>query len=129
MDTAAGGRNMLEHLPDDIRRGLDVARKRAEQRSTRLCVHLNDAVFPIRRLWEGGFAIDAARAPRLRGLVDIFDGPRHLLHALIIASELDEGEMRYEFKQVTAVGTGPVRDFAEETPAPSGFLSFLPRRN
>jgi hypothetical protein len=120
---------MLEHLPDDIRRGLDVARKRAERRSTRLCVHLNDAVFPIRRLWEGGFAIDAARAPRLRGLVDIFDGPRHLLHALIIASELDEGEMRYEFKQVTAVGTGPVRDFVEETPAPSGFLSFLPRRN
>ncbi len=118
---------MLEHLPEDIRRGLDAARHRQQSRGTRLCVHLNDAVFPIRRLWDGGFAVDAARAPRLRGMVDIFDGPRHLLHALIIASELDEGEMRYEFKQVTAVGTGPARDYAEEAPAPAGFLSFLTR--
>jgi len=118
---------MLEHLPEDIRRGLEAARMRGERRGSRLCVHLNGAAFPVRRLWDGGFALDAARAPRLRGVVDIFDGPRHLLHALIIASELDEGEMRYEFKQVTAVGTGPVRDYAEEAPAPSGFLSFLPR--
>ena len=127
MNEAAGGHIMLEYLPEDIRRGLDIARQRAERRSTRLCVHLNEAVFPIQRLWDGGFAVDASRAPRLRGVIDIYDGPRHVLHALIIASDLDADEMRYEFKQVTAVGTGPARDYAEEAPAPSGFLSFLPR--
>jgi hypothetical protein len=124
---AAGGHVMLEHLPDDIRRGLDVARLRNERKSHRLCVHLNDAVFPIRRLWDDGFAIDSARAPKLRGLVDIYDGPRHLLHALVIASELEDGEMRYEFKQATEVSYQPARDYVEEVPAPSGFLSFLPR--
>jgi hypothetical protein len=113
---------MMEHLPEDIRRGLVAARREAERKSTRLCVHLGDAVFPIRRLWGDGFAVDAARAPRLRGVVDIFDGPRHLLHALIIASELDEGEMRYEFKQVTVAGTRPARDYADERPEHSGFL-------
>jgi len=116
---------MLEHLPEDVRRGLEAARQRDTRRGTRLCVHLNDAIFPLRRLWEGGFAIDADRAPRLRGVVDIFDGPHHLLHALIIASELDEGEMRYEFKQATAPGRGPARDYAEDRPAPSGYLAFL----
>jgi len=119
---------MLEHLPDDIRRGLHAARQRNMRESARLCVHLNDAAFPIRRLWDGGFAVDAARAPRLRGMVDIHDGSRHLLRALIIASELDEGEMRYEFKQVTTVGTGPARDYAEEKPAPAGYLSAPPRQ-
>ena len=125
MIEAAGGHIMLEHLPEDIRRGLDAARKRDQRAGARLCVHLNDAVFPIRRLWDGGFALDAVRAPRLRGVVDIFDGPRHLLHGLIIASELDEGEIRYEFKRATAVSSQPPRDYAEETPAPSGFLSHL----
>ena len=127
MEKAAGGHIMLEQLPEDVRRGLDAARTRADRRSTRLCVHLDSAVFPIRRLWDGGFALDAARAPRLRGAVDVYDGPQHLLRALIIASDLDEGEMRYEFKQVTAVANGPARDYVEETPAPAGFLSFLPR--
>lgn len=120
-----GGVTMLEHLPDDIRRGLAAARRRDERARARLCVHLGDAAFPIRRLWEGGFAVEAACAPRLRGVVNIFDGPRHLLHALIIASELDEDEMRYEFKRVTAARTRPARDYADEAPEPSGYLPRL----
>lgn len=113
---------MLEHLPEDIRRGLDAARTRAARKGSRLCVHVNDAVFPILRLWEGGFAVETRRVPQLRGLIDIFDGPRHISQCLIIASETDGAEMSYEFKRATAITSTPILDYAEDKPAPFGFL-------
>ncbi|MCC5970465.1 MAG: hypothetical protein JJU15_10965 [Pararhodobacter sp.] len=113
---------MLEYLPEDIRQGLEVARARAQRRRSRLCVHVNDVVFPILKLWETGFAVDARRVPQLRGLVDIFDGPRHLSHCLIIASDTDGDEMQYEFKRATSITERPVRDYVDESAAPSGYL-------
>lgn len=113
---------MLEHLPEDIRRGLDMARSRRQRRGSRLCVHANDAVFPVLRLGEEGFAVDTGRVPRLRGNVDIYDGPRHILQCLIIASELDGGDMIYEFKRVSTVTETRLRDYAAESPAPFGYL-------
>lgn len=113
---------MLEHLPEDIRRGLEAARMRAQRRRSRLCVHVNDTVFPILRLWDGGFAVDAQRVPQLRGLVDIYDGPRHISQCLIIASESDGGEMSYDFKRATAVTETPVRDYADDSVVPMGYL-------
>lgn len=113
---------MFEVLPEDIRRGLEAAQKRAQRRGSRLSVHMGDAVFPILRLWETGFAVDPARCPRLRGLVDIFDGPRHISHALIIAASEDEGEMVYDFKRETVVADGPIRDYAEDRATPGGYL-------
>lgn len=109
---------MLEYLPEDIRRGLEAARARAGRQRARLCVHVGDAVFPVRRMWEGGFAVDAVRTPLLRGLVDIYDGPRHLSHCLIVASDTDGGDRIYEFKRVTPAGEGPMRDFADDQPPP-----------
>jgi len=113
---------MLEHLPEDIRRGLEAARSRGQRRRSRLCVHVNDAVFPVLRLWETGFAVDARRVPALRGRVDIFDGPRHISQCLIIASEDDGREMIYDFKRATAITDTPVRDYAVDSAAPSGYL-------
>lgn len=115
---------MLEHLPEDIRHGLEMARSRGQRRGSRLCVHVNDAVFPVLRLWEEGFAVDAGRVPRLRGSVDIYDGPRHILQCLIIASELDGSDMIYEFKRVSAVTETRLRDYAVDGPAP---FAYLPR--
>lgn len=113
---------MLEFLPEDIRRGLEAARTRAARRGSRLSVHVGDAVFPILRLWETGFAVDARRVPALRGLVDIFDGPGHLSQCLIIASATDGDEIAYEYKRMTLITEAPVRDYAEERPAPTGLL-------
>ena len=113
---------MLEHLPEDIRRGLEVARTRASRKRSRLCVHVNDTFFPILRLWESGFAVETRRVPQLRGLVDIFDGPRHIRQCLIIASETDGAEMSYEFKRATAITGTPVLDYVEDKAAPFGFL-------
>lgn len=114
---------MLEFLPEDIRRGLLMARARPAKGSRRLCVHLNDAVFPVLRLWEGGFAVDSARTPRLRGLVDIFDGPRHLSQCLIIAAAVDGDSMIYEFKRETVANDRAPLDYAPDDTRPAGYLN------
>lgn len=113
---------MLEHLPEDIRRGLEEARRRDRRRRSRLSLHVDGEVVPLLRMWDDGFALDAECAPGLRGLVDIYDGPRHIAQCLIIASALDGAEMTYEFKRATTVADGPARDFGEDAERPSGYL-------
>ena len=115
-------RAMLEHLPEDIRRGLEEARRRDRRRNSRLCLHVDGEVLPLLRMWDGGFALDAECAPGLRGLVDIHDGPRHVAQCLIVASALEGDVMTYEFKRATTVANGPARDFGEEGELPSGYL-------
>ncbi|MCL4675544.1 MAG: hypothetical protein KJZ59_05865 [Pararhodobacter sp.] len=114
---------MLEFLPEDVRRGLEAARNRAARKGTRLCVHVGDNVYPILSLSDAGFSVDARNAPRLRGLVDIYDGPRHISRALIIAASEDGHTMTYEFKRETPVFQTPIRDYADERAAPTGFLA------
>lgn len=114
---------MLEFLPEDIRRGLLQAQERRARRGRRLSVHVGEAVFPVLRLWSGGFAVDSARTPRLRGRVALYDGPRQLSECLILAVSESGGETVYEFKRATAVADHPPRDWADEgAPAPSGLL-------
>lgn len=114
---------MLEFLPEDVRNGLQAAQIKAARRSARLCVHVGEAVYPILRMWETGFAVDARRTPKLRGLIDVFDGPRHVSQALIIAADETAGEMIYEFKRETMIPSQPIRDFAEDKQRPDGYLS------
>ena len=115
---------MLEFLPEDIRKGLRQAMDRQARRSVRLSVHVGDAAFPVLRLWDGGFEVDSTRTPRLRGLVDLYDGPRHLSQCLIVAAAEGNGTMTYEFKRETAVLDRAPRDYAEDRDdrAPGGLL-------
>ncbi len=114
---------MFESLPEDIRRGIAAAQKRAQRKSSRLSVQVGDQVLPILRLWDNGFSVDAERTPRLRGLVDIFDGPRHVSHALIIAAGEEAGEMTYEFKRDTIIAQTPIRDYVEDRGPTAGYLT------
>ena len=113
---------MFEFLPEDIRKGLLAAQTRAMRKSSRLSVHVGDEAYPILSLGEHGFTAEIARLPVLRGFVDIYDGPRHLLHALIIAASEDDGQMTYEFKRETAVHPAPILDYVVERPGPDGYL-------
>ncbi len=114
---------MLEYLSKELREGFEAARKRASRRGPRLRVQVGDAVFPILRSWPNGFAIDATLAPRsLRGLVDLYEGGRHISQCLIIASELDEGELICEFKRETLVADRPALDYWRDEGAPVGYL-------
>lgn len=113
---------MLEFLPEDVRKGLEIARIRAARKGSRLSVHVDDAVYPILSLADTGFRVEARRVPYLRGLVDIFDGPRHLSRALIIAASEDGPVVSYEFKRETIARDTPIRDYADDRAEPSGYL-------
>ena len=114
---------MSDFLPKEVREGLEQARKRSLVAKSRLRVHVDDQVFPVRRFCEDGFVLDAENAPHLRGLVDLYDGARHLYQCLIIASEEEAGEMVYEFKWHTeAVDKAPL-DFYREENAPVALLN------
>ena len=113
---------MLEFLPQDIRDAIASAYKRERRRKSKLHVQCGDAVFPILRLWEGGFALDAALSPQLRGLVDIYDGSRHIYQGLIVASEPADGEVLCDFKRLSVVSDQQPLDYWRDTEAPAGYL-------
>lgn len=115
---------MLEHLPQEIRDGLELARQRAARRRARLLVQIGDAAFPVLRLWQGGFAVDAAKVPALRGHVDLHEGGRHILRALIVASRVEAGELICEFKRQAPVMDGPALDYWRDPERP---VALLPR--
>jgi len=115
---------MSEFLPEAVRKGLEDARVAMLRRSSRLCIHDGDRIHRVLRLWDGGFALEAKDAPRLRGFVDLYDGPRHLYQCLIVASRSEQGEMIYEFKWNTAVQDHPPVDFVRADDAP---VALIPR--
>lgn len=116
---------MLEFLPKEIAEGLAQARKRESSRKSRLRVQVGEAVFPVLRFWHDGFALDADLAPKLRGLVDVYDGSRHIFQCLIVASAVEDGQLVCEFKRNTAVRESAPLDYWREEHAPIGYL---PRR-
>ena len=110
-------------LPEAVRAGLLRARER-DRRATggRLRVQAGEAWHPILAYDAHGFEVSLDAALRLRGLVEIHDGPRHVHSALIVATEPSGGVMRYVFKRSTpARATAPL-DYARECDAPAGYL-------
>ena len=112
----------MEFLPKEVREGLELARKRDLRKKSRLRVHVGDDVYPVLRFWENGFALDIEDAPHLRGLVDIYDGGKHLYQCLIVASDEENGEMQYEFKRSTAAVDKAPLDFYRDENAPIALL-------
>lgn len=115
---------MNDFLPDAVRAGLEQARKAGFRRSTRLCVHDGEKVFAIRRIWDGGFALDADVASKLRGRVEIYDGARHLYQCLIVGSVEEAGERVFDFKWLHPVTqTAPV-DYEQPNFVPAGLITY-----
>ncbi|MEM8730507.1 MAG: hypothetical protein AAGF79_11365 [Pseudomonadota bacterium] len=114
---------MSTFLPKDVRDGLDAARMAHLRKRTRLRIIAGGESYPILRLWRSGFSVEADAVPALRGLVDVYDGTHHLYQCLIVASEADSGEMRYDFKRNTvAQDKAPLDHFRDpETP-----IAYLP---
>ncbi len=113
---------MSTFLSKEVQAGLEQARKHALKKKSRLRVHVDDKIYPVLRLWDDGFSLDAEHAPHLRGLVDLYDGSRHIYQCLIVASSEELGEMRYEFKRNTATTDRPPLDFHRDENAPVGLL-------
>lgn len=115
---------MSDYLPEAVRKGLEEARVAVLRKSGRLCVHDGEAVHRVTRIWHSGFSMLADDAPRLRGLVDLYDGPRHLMQCLVVASHEQDDLMIYDFKRATQVADRPAADFARGETAP---VALIPR--
>lgn len=115
---------MSEFLPESVRAELAEAQRVAARRASRLRVSDGTLDYPVLRLWSTGFAVEAAQVPVLRGLVDLYEGSRHLGQALIVTSEEEHGERRFEFKRNTAPVDRAPLDFAQAEDAP---IALLPR--
>jgi len=113
---------MSTYMSDEVREGLKAARMAALKKSSRLRVLVGDDFHPILRLWKDGFAVEEETAPAMRGLVDIYEGGRHIYQCLIVASEAEAGEMRYEFKRNTVVTDTAPLDFYRDPQAPVALL-------
>lgn len=114
---------MSDFLPKEVREGLELARKQSLRKKSRMKVRAGDETFTILRYWDDGFALDAEDAPKLRGLVDVYDGGRHLSQCLIVASEEDDGEMVFEFKRATAASDHVPLDYEEAVGGPVALLT------
>jgi hypothetical protein len=113
---------MSEYLPREVRAGLELARKADLKKKSRINVQVGGQSFVILRHWDEGFALDKDDAPHLRGLVDIYDGARHLSRCLIVASSEDDGEMVYEYKRATPVSDSAPLDYHRDENAPVAFI-------
>lgn len=114
---------MIEFLPKDVVEGLREAHLRQLAKKSRIRVHVGDDVYPVLKLWRNGFALKKENAPKLRGLVDLYDGIRHMSQCLIVASS-EEGElMNYEFKRNTATTDHAAADYVTDDPRPVSLLS------
>ncbi len=113
---------MSDYLPKEVRDGLAAARKAALRKKSRLRIQAGDEVFTVLRYWDDGFSLDLEEAPHLRGLVDLYDGAKHLMRCLIVTSSEEEHEVIYEFKRSTeAVDSQPL-DFERDANAPIALL-------
>ena len=114
---------MTTFVSKEVADGLEVARKNALRKKSRLRVRAGSKILTILKYWDNGFTVDTEDAPQLRGLVDLYDGTRHLYQCLIIASAEDRDEIYYEFKRNTlAVDRAPL-DFVPEVDAPIALIS------
>ncbi|MCT4578044.1 hypothetical protein [Donghicola sp.] len=116
---------MSTFLPKDVEDGLRDAVIANQRRQSRLRVQNGEESYKVLKMWSNGFSVATEDAPHLRGLVDLYDAGRHLSQALIVASEVGDGEMRYEFKRSTPAADKPPVDFAEDPNAPAGLLPRL----
>ena len=113
---------MSTFVPKEVQAGLDHARRQAMRKASRLRIVTGDATYPVLRMWKTGFAMEADTAPALRGFVDLHDGAVHLFQCLVVASEEEAGEMRFEFKRLTAVSDRAALDFETRADAPVALL-------
>lgn len=114
---------MTTFVSKEVAAGLEAARKKALTKKTKLCIHQDGETIRVLKLWDDGFAVNLARAPELRGLVDLYDGMRHLYQCLIITAQEVDGEMHYEFKRNSAAQEKPPLDFAPRKQTPVGYLT------
>ncbi len=113
---------MSTYVSDDLRNALEVARIAGLRKISRLRVLADGEFYPVLRLWRDGFSVETETAAHLRGLVDLYDGERHLCQCLIVTSGEEGGEVLFEFKRSTIADDRAPRDFYRAPDAPVALI-------
>ena len=113
---------MLEFLPKEVRDGLDAARKRDRAASRACASSWARRCFRCCACGTTALRWTLTGRPRLRGLVDVYDGSRHICQCLIVASTVENGELICDFKRSTLAEDRPALDFWRDENAPVGYL-------
>lgn len=113
---------MEMHMAPEVLEGLSRAKRDALKTSKRLRIASEGEVYPVLRSWDNGFALSAEDTPHLRGTVELCDGSRVLQECLIICSEQDGPEIRYEVKRRQMQGDERPLDFVRLDDAPVALI-------
>ncbi len=113
---------MDTYFSADVLAGIRRAEDKARRKKNRLRIKVGEEVYPVLRSWSGGFSLPVEKAPNLRGFVDLYDGAKHLSQCLIIYSEIEAGEMIYEYKRHTTVAEVVPVDFVRAPNSPVALL-------
>lgn len=94
-----------------------------KRRKPALRIHDGVRSIAIDAMTQTGFTL-AVAAPRPKGAyVDVFDGTRHLFHALIVRSGRGGDAPRYDFKFVCDPSLGMPRDYETQWREPAGLIA------
>ena len=114
---------MSTFLSKDVLAGIEAAQKTSFKTKNRFRVEFNKNHYPIIWLTQNGFCVEAEMAPMIRGLVDLYDGDKHLKQCLIVASREENGIVHFDFKRDTDTQTSAPKDFFQENKV----VALLPR--
>ncbi len=114
---------MTTFLSKEVQQGLNEARAQHKRKKARHRVRFDGTMYPVLKLWDTGFSLQAGAAPNMRGLVDLFEGANHVSRCLIIASDGQDGEVKFEFKRSTPTSDKAALDFALRPDTPIALLN------
>ena len=114
---------MTTYLSKEVQQGLSEARAQHKRKKARYHVQFDGSMYPVLKLWDTGFSLGADAAPHMRGLVDLFEGSNHFSQCLIVASDEQDGEVKFEFKRSTPPTDKAALDFARRPNAPVALLN------
>lgn len=114
-----------DFLSTEVLAQMDAARRRDLKRKSRLRISDGRSVYPVLRTFSDGFSIDASEVSHLRGIVDLYEGSRHLSQCLIMAADIVGGELVCKLKWQTAATDRPALDYVRNEHAPVGYLPYL----
>ena len=113
---------MTTFLSKEVVQGIQEAKRRSLRRSNRLRVRADDQMIKVLKYWRNGFTLEAKQGQVLRGLVDLYDGSKHLYQCLIMASKIDGTQVHYEFKRSTLTAPKAPVDFERDSNAPIALI-------
>ena len=111
----------MTDLDEEPRNEVDPPLRLAPLETTGLRVVSGHVSWPIRRIWSDGFSL--AIGQQIRGLVDVFDGERHVFSCLACENGTDGDEQLFVIQQRNKGHAHAPRDFASEADVPAGALA------